>query len=191
MLSALARNLYIGISAVVAMLTTLSAKDTAMAASFYEFSAQSLDGKDVSMADYKGKVVLVVNVASKCGFTPQYTGLEELYKKYKDRGLVILGFPCNQFGNQEPGSSAEIKQFCSLNYPVSFPIFSKVEVNGDKAHPLYNFLKKEQTGLLGTEAVKWNFTKFLVDRSGKVVERFAPQTTPESIGPDIEKLLAP
>ncbi|MEN9834619.1 MAG: hypothetical protein RL011_812 [Pseudomonadota bacterium] len=191
MLSALARNLYIGISAVVAMLTTLSAKDTAMAASFYDFSAQSLDGKDVSMADYKGKVVLVVNVASKCGFTPQYTGLEELYKKYKDRGLVILGFPCNQFGNQEPGSSAEIKQFCSLNYPVSFPIFSKVEVNGDKAHPLYNFLKKEQTGLLGTEAVKWNFTKFLVDRSGKVVERFAPQTTPESIGPDIEKLLAP
>jgi glutathione peroxidase len=162
-----------------------------MAASFYDFSAQSLDGKDVSMADYKGKVVLVVNVASKCGFTPQYTGLEELYKKYKDRGLVILGFPCNQFGNQEPGSSAEIKQFCSLNYPVSFPIFSKVEVNGDKAHPLYNFLKKEQTGLLGTEAVKWNFTKFLVDRSGKVVERFAPQTTPESIGPDIEKLLAP
>ncbi|MBM4252711.1 MAG: glutathione peroxidase [Deltaproteobacteria bacterium] len=161
-----------------------------MAASFYDFSAQSLDGKDVSMAEFKGKVVLVVNVASKCGFTPQYTGLEELYKKYKERGLVILGFPCNQFGNQEPGSSAEIKQFCSLNYPVSFPIFSKVEVNGDQAHPLYNYLKREQTGLLGTEAVKWNFTKFLVDRSGKVVDRYAPQTTPESLGPDIEKLLA-
>jgi len=190
MLRAVARNLYIGICAVFLMLPTLSAKDTAMAASFYDFSAQSLDGKDVSMAEFKGKVVLVVNVASKCGFTPQYTGLEELYKKYKERGLVILGFPCNQFGNQEPGSSAEIKQFCSLNYPVSFPIFSKVEVNGDQAHPLYNYLKREQTGLLGTEAVKWNFTKFLVDRSGKVVDRYAPQTTPESLGPDIEKLLA-
>lgn len=190
MLRAVVSNLYIGICSVLFMLPTLSAKDTAMAASFYDFSAQSLDGKDVSMSDFKGKVVLVVNVASKCGFTPQYTGLEDLYKKYKDRGLVILGFPCNQFGNQEPGSSAEIKQFCSLNYPVSFPIFSKVEVNGDKAHPLYNYLKKEQTGLLGTEAVKWNFTKFLVDRSGKVVDRYAPQTTPESLGPDVEKLLA-
>jgi glutathione peroxidase len=190
MLSAMARSLYIGLCVVVATLSTVSKKDTAMAATFYDFSAKALDGNDVSMADYKGKVVLVVNVASKCGFTPQYTGLEELYKKYKDRGLVILGFPCNQFGNQEPGSSAEIKQFCSLNYPVSFPIFSKVEVNGDNAHPLYNYLKHEQTGLLGTEAVKWNFTKFLVDRSGKVVDRYAPQTTPESIGPDIEKLLA-
>ena len=167
------------------------AKDATVTTSFYDFSAQALDGNDVTMSTYKGKVVLVVNVASKCGFTPQYTGLEELYQKYKDRGLVILGFPCNQFGNQEPGTSAEIKQFCSLTYPVTFPIFSKVEVNGDNAHPLYKFLKHEQSGLLGSEAVKWNFTKFLVDRSGKVVDRYAPQTTPASMAGDIEKLLGP
>jgi glutathione peroxidase len=160
-----------------------------VADAFYGFSAPTLDGAPQSMSAFKGKVVLVVNVASKCGFTPQYTGLEELYKKYKDRGLVILGFPCNQFGGQEPGDAAEIKQFCSLTYPVSFPLFAKVDVNGGNAHPLYKFLRTERTGLLGTTAVKWNFTKFLVDRAGNVVERFAPTTRPEALTEAIEKLL--
>lgn len=156
---------------------------------FYDHTARSIDGQDVSMRNYAGKVVLVVNVASKCGFTPQYTGLESLYKKYKDRGLVVLGFPCNQFGGQEPGTEADIKQFCSLSYPVSFPLFAKVEVNGDHAHPLYSYLKKAQKGVLGTEAIKWNFTKFLIDKHGAVVDRFAPQTKPEEMERDIEALL--
>lgn len=160
-----------------------------MTAAFYDFGATSIDGQHVSMTTFRDKVVLVVNVASKCGFTPQYTGLEELYKKFKDRGFVVLGFPCNQFGAQEPGNAAEIKQFCSLTYPVSFPIFAKIEVNGPNAHPLYEFLKKSQKGILGTEAIKWNFTKFLIDRKGNVVERYSPQTTPQSLVSDIEKLL--
>jgi glutathione peroxidase len=159
------------------------------AQTFYEFTANSLTGKAIEMKAYKGQVVLVVNVASKCGFTPQYPGLENLYKEYKDRGFVVLGFPCNQFGGQEPGTSAEIETFCSTTYPVSFPLFEKIEVNGDGTHPLYAFLKKAQTGLLGSEAVKWNFTKFLIDRQGNVVERFAPQTTPESLAGHVEKLL--
>jgi glutathione peroxidase len=155
----------------------------------YDFSAKSIDGSEQSLSAYKGKVLLVVNVASKCGFTPQYKGLETLYREYKDKGLVILGFPCDQFGHQEPGDENEIKNFCSLNYDVSFPMFAKIKVNGDDAHPLYQFLKKEQGGILGSEAVKWNFTKFLVDKSGKVVKRYGSIDTPASIGKDIAALL--
>ena len=155
----------------------------------YDFQANSLDGTTQSLADYRGKVLLVVNVASKCGFTPQYKGLEKLYRENKDKGLVILGFPCDQFGHQEPGNEDEIKNFCSLNYDVSFPMFAKIKVNGDDAHPLYQFLKKEQGGILGMDFIKWNFTKFLVDKTGKVVKRYAPTDTPESIGKDLAALL--
>jgi glutathione peroxidase len=155
----------------------------------YRFSARTLDGRDVSLADYTGKVLLIVNTASKCGFTPQYAGLEALHRAYGDRGFAVLGFPCNQFGGQEPGDGAQIAQFCSLNYGVSFPMFAKVEVNGPHAHPLFQFLKSERPGLLGTQRIKWNFTKFLVDRTGAVRRRFAPHTKPERIGPAIEALL--
>ncbi|MDR3475784.1 MAG: glutathione peroxidase [Devosia sp.] len=158
-------------------------------ASFYDFSAPLLDGAPKSLADYRGKVVLVVNVASKCGFTPQYTGLEALWRAHQDEGLVILGFPCNQFGAQEPGNAEEIASFCSTTYDVTFPIFAKVEVNGADAHPLYAFLKHEAPGILGTEAVKWNFTKFLVDRDGKVVDRFGSDVKPEALEKDIVALL--
>ncbi len=156
---------------------------------FIDFKATTIDGDEQSLADYTGKVVLVVNTASKCGFTPQYTGLEALYRKYADKGLVVLGFPCDQFGHQEPGNAAEIKNFCSLSYDVSFPLFAKVEVNGSDAHPLFRYLKKEAKGLLGTEAIKWNFTKFLIDRDGKVRGRYAPTDTPESIEKDLLALL--
>lgn len=159
-----------------------------MPESIHEFSAQTLSGKEASLADYKGKVVLIVNVASKCGFTPQYTGLEALYEKYKDKGLVILGFPCNQFGAQEPGTATDIEQFCQLNYGVKFPMFGKIDVNGANAHPLYQFLRSAKPGLLGTEAIKWNFTKFLVDKNGEPVKRYAPNTEPKDIAADIEKL---
>jgi glutathione peroxidase len=158
----------------------------------YDFSALSVDGREVPLAQYKGKVLVIVNTASECGFTPQYAGLEELYKRYEDRGVVVLGFPCNQFGGQEPGTEAEIAQFCELNYGVSFPIFAKIEVNGPNAHPLYRFLKSERSGVLGflgLEGIKWNFTKFLVDRSGKVVGRFAPAFAPADLAPEIDKLL--
>ena len=155
----------------------------------YDFKAQTIDGSDQSLGDYQGKVLLVVNVASKCGFTPQYKGLEALYRDYKDKGLVILGFPCDQFGHQEPGDENEIKNFCSLNYDVSFPMFAKVKVNGSDAHPLYKYLKDEQGGVLGWDAIKWNFTKFLVDKTGKVVKRYAPTDTPESIGKDLAAVL--
>jgi len=158
-------------------------------ASIYDFKATNIDGEEQSLADFKGKAMLVVNTASKCGFTPQYTGLEKLYKKYQDKGLVVLGFPCDQFGHQEPGDENEIKNFCSLNYDVSFPLFAKINVNGGDAHPLYRYLKKEATGVLGTEAIKWNFTKFLVDKSGKVLRRYAPTDTPESIEKDLAALL--
>lgn len=141
------------------------------------------------MDQYKGKVLLIVNTASRCGFTPQYEGLEALHRKYKDRGLVVLGFPCNQFGAQEPGNDEEIRSFCSLNYDVSFPLFSKVEVNGDGALPLYKHLKEQAPGVLGTQMIKWNFTKFLVDREGNVAKRYAPQDKPEEIASDIEKML--
>jgi glutathione peroxidase len=156
--------------------------------SAYDFTATTIDGAEQSLSDYKGKVLLIVNVASKCGFTPQYAGLEELYRKHADNGLVVLGFPCDQFGHQEPGDEAEIKEFCSLSYDVTFPMFAKIEVNGDGAHPLYAWLKAEQRGLLGGR-IKWNFTKFLVDRSGQPVHRYAPNTTPEDLGGDVEELL--
>lgn len=153
-----------------------------------DFSANSLAGQQVDLSQYAGKVVLVVNTASKCGFTPQYKGLEELYEKYQDKGLVILGFPCDQFGHQEPGTDGEIQEFCQLNYGVSFPMFSKIEVNGDGAHPLYQWLRTEKGGLLG-DKIKWNFTKFLLDTEGKVVKRYAPNTAPAKIAGDIEALL--
>ena len=156
----------------------------------HDFTADTLEGQTRSLADFRGQVVLVVNVASKCGFTPQYTGLEALWKEYGPKGLAVVGFPCNQFGAQEPGSAEDIRQFCSLTYPVSFPLFAKVEVNGPNAHPVYGFLKTGAPGVLGTEAVKWNFTKFLVAKDGRVVERYASTTTPASLKADIDKLLA-
>jgi len=158
-------------------------------ASVYDFTVHDITGKPVKLDRYKGKVLLVVNTASKCGFTPQYTGLEALYRKYRDQGLEVLGFPCNQFGAQEPGSEQEIATFCETNYGVTFPLFAKVDVNGDATAPLYRYLKHEKPGLLGTEAIKWNFTKFLVDRGGKVVARYAPNDTPEALEPDVAKVL--
>ena len=155
----------------------------------YDFSANTLDGKPVSLRDYAGKVLLVVNTASKCGFTPQYEGLEALHQKYRNRGLEVLGFPCNQFGAQEPGTAEEIGGFCQKNYGVSFPLFEKIDVNGDGAHPLYRWLKSNAKGVLGTEAIKWNFTKFLIDRQGQVVDRFAPNTKPEDLKSQVEALL--
>jgi glutathione peroxidase len=155
---------------------------------FYDLTATSLQGEEVPMETFKDKVVLVVNTASKCGFTPQYEGLETLYKKYKDQGLVILGFPCNQFGNQEPGDKKEIEEGCLINYGVSFPMFDKVDVNGNQTHPLFQYLKSELGGLLGSR-VKWNFTKFLIDANGKPYKRYAPITKPEKLVPDIEQLL--
>lgn len=155
----------------------------------HDFEATTIDGKARKLSAYEGKVLLVVNVATRCGFTPQYGGLEALWRRHGKEGLVVLGFPCDQFGHQEPGNEEEIKSFCSLKYDVTFPMFAKVDVNGEKTHPLYRFLKKAAPGLLGTEAIKWNFTKFLVDRKGKVVARFAPSDTPESLEKDVEKLL--
>jgi glutathione peroxidase len=157
--------------------------------SVYDFAASLLDGKPVRLSEYQGKVLLIVNTASECGFTPQFTGLEQLFEKYRDRGLVVLGFPCNQFGAQEPGTAAEIGAFCQKNYGVSFPMFEKIDVNGDAAHPLYRWLKENARGLLGSERIKWNFTKFLVDRTGAVKARYAPVTKPEQLATDIEALL--
>jgi glutathione peroxidase len=162
-----------------------------MADDIYHHRARLLDGREVSLADWKGQVLLIVNVASKCGFTPQYTGLEELHRRFRDKGFAVLGFPCNQFGKQEPGDAAEIARFCSTTYPVSFSIFDKIEVNGAGTHPLYSQLKSQARGLLGSETVKWNFTKFLVNREGEAVERFAPTVKPEDIAPRIVKLLGP
>ena len=155
----------------------------------YDFSAKNLDGQEQSLAEYKGKAMLIVNTASKCGFTPQYTGLEKLWENYQDKGLVVLGFPCDQFGHQEPGDAEEIKNFCSLTYDVKFPMYDKIEVNGSNAHPLWKWLKKEKPGLLGMEAVKWNFTKFLVGKDGQVLKRYAPTDTPEKIEKDLAALL--
>lgn len=154
-----------------------------------DFTLPLLSGKSQSLADFSGKVVLVVNVASQCGLTPQYAGLEALYRQYQDRGLVVLGFPCNQFAGQEPGTSEEIASFCEVNYGVTFPIFERIDVNGDEAHPLYKWLKESMPGVLGSEAIKWNFTKFLVARDGVVVDRFAPTTEPADIASNIEQLL--
>ena len=155
---------------------------------FYDYKVKNISGADVSMSEYNGKVVLIVNTASKCGFTKQYEGLEELYEKYKDQGFVILGFPCNQFGAQEPGDNEEIKNFCTSTFSVTFPMMSKIDVNGDDADPLYKFLKKEKGGILGDD-IKWNFTKFLIDREGNVVDSFASQKTPKALEKEVEKLL--
>ncbi len=159
-----------------------------MDATIYRFNATTLKGDEVPLDSYRGKTLLIVNTASKCGLTPQYEGLEKLYRQYKDRGLVVLGFPCNQFGNQEPGNADEIESFCALNYGVSFPMFAKIDVNGKNADPLFRFLKKKLSGFLGGR-IKWNFTKFLVDKNGKPVKRYAPVTPPEKLAADIEKLL--
>ncbi|OGR81017.1 MAG: glutathione peroxidase [Elusimicrobia bacterium GWC2_64_44] len=157
----------------------------------YDFTVKNAEGGAYPLAGLRGKVVLIVNVASKCGFTPQYEGLEELHKKYAEQGLVVLGFPCNQFGDQEPGTNAEIQRFCRLTYGVTFPVLGKLEVNGPGADPLYVYLKKTVPGVLGSEAIKWNFTKFLVDRTGHVLARYASATKPEALAADIEKALAP
>jgi glutathione peroxidase len=157
--------------------------------SIYDFEVRAIDGQAGKLDAYRGKLLLIVNVASQCGFTPQYKGLEALYRKYQDKGLVVLGFPCDQFGHQEPGDETEIKNFCSLHYDVTFPMFAKIQVNGADTHPLYRHLKTEKPGLLGSEAIKWNFTKFLVGRDGAVLKRYAPNDTPESIEQDITALL--
>jgi len=153
--------------------------------SLYAITVDTLDGKSETLGHYRGKVLLIVNVASACGFTPQYKGLEALYRRYKASGLAILGFPCNQFGHQEPGDADEIRRFCSSTYDITFPLFAKLEVNGPKEHPLFTFLKTQRPGVLGSEAIKWNFTKFLIDRDGTVLERYAPSTTPEAMEKDI------
>jgi glutathione peroxidase len=155
----------------------------------YDFSATDLNGQPQALSQYQGKVLLIVNVASKCGFTPQYAGLEKLWRDYRDRGLVVMGFPCDQFGHQEPGDATEIRNFCSLTYGVDFPMFAKIEVNGAGAHPLWQWLKDEKGGLLGIDAIKWNFTKFLVGRDGRVLKRYAPTDKPESLARDIEAAL--
>ena len=158
--------------------------------SIYDFQAQSIDGKPVPLSKYRGQPMLIVNTASACGFTPQFAGLEQLHQTYGDRGLVVLGFPCNQFGSQDPGSDSEIATFCQRNYGVSFPMMSKIDVNGAEAHPLYRWLTAEAPGLLGSKAIKWNFTKFLVGRDGRVIKRYAPQDAPEKLAGDIEAALA-
>ena len=157
--------------------------------SVYDFSAQTIDGKSRKLADFKGKVLLIVNTASQCGFTPQYKGLEALHKRFSSRGFAVLGFPSNQFGQQEPGADTEIAEFCEMNFGVTFPMFSKIEVNGENAHPLYKYMKSEKKGLLGSEAIKWNFTKFLVAKDGTVIERYAPNTAPEDLAKDVERAL--
>ena len=158
-------------------------------ATVYDFTVQTIQGRSQSLKDFEGQLLLIVNVASKCGFTKQYTGLQALYEKYKGKGFSILGFPCNQFGGQEPGTEEEIQSFCDLNFHVTFPLFAKLNVNGKDTHPLYQFLKSEQKGILGTEAIKWNFTKFLIDKKGHPIERFASKDTPEEIESRIESLL--
>jgi len=158
-------------------------------ASVYAFQVRDIKNQDVSLESYRGKTLLIVNVASKCGFTPQYTGLEALYKQYASQGLVVLGFPCNQFGGQEPGTEADIASFCKTNYDVSFPMFAKVDVNGAGTAPIFQYLKTQAPGVLGTEAIKWNFTKFLVDKTGHVVKRYAPTDTPEAIGKELSSIL--
>ena len=156
----------------------------------YDFAAEKLEGGEQALSDYQGKVLLIVNTASKCGFTPQFEGLEKVFQKYQAQGLVVLGFPCNQFAGQDPGNNSEIGEFCQRNYGVSFPMFAKIDVNGSEAHPIYKFLTKEAKGILGAEAVKWNFTKFLVGRDGNVIDRFATATKPEDMAKDIEKALS-
>lgn len=181
------RGIIIGML-IVFLSTNIYAKETMMS-TIYDIKVKTIQGEDTTLSSYKDKVLLIVNVASECGFTSQYDGLEKLYTKYKNKGLVVLGFPCNQFGSQEPGSEEEIQNFCRVNFGVTFPMFSKVKVNGDDTHPLYVHLKTKQPGILGSEMIKWNFTKFLVDRNGKVIKRFGSSTKPEELEEDIEKLL--
>jgi len=169
------------------LFTLTNAKDNGM--SIYDFSVKTIEGKEISLSKYKNRVLLIVNVASKCGFTPQYEGLEKLYEMYKDKSFMVLGFPSNQFSQQEPGSNAEIKAFCTLTYGVKFDMFSKVDVNGEDEIPLYTYLKKEATGVLGTKSIKWNFTKFLIDKKGNVIQRYGTITKPKDIQEDIKKLL--
>jgi glutathione peroxidase len=157
--------------------------------SVYDFSARDIDGRERALSEWEGRWLLIVNVASRCGFTPQYTGLQALWRDWRDRGLTVLGFPCDQFGHQEPGSEAEIRRFCSSNYEVDFPLFAKIDVNGKRAHPLYRWLKREGRGVLGSEAIKWNFTKFLVGPDGQVVRRYAPTDTPQKIAADLGRRL--
>jgi glutathione peroxidase len=171
----------------ILLILTLNAGDTMK--HFYDFNAKNIRGEEISMSTYKNKVVLLVNVASKCGYTPQYEGLEKLYKSYKKQGFEILGFPCNQFRGQEPGTAKEIQNFCKVNYGVTFPLFDKIDVNGDNTAPLYVYLKKKAPGFLGTKGIKWNFTKFLIDRNGNVITRYGSSTKPAEIAKDIEKLL--
>jgi len=159
--------------------------------SVYDYSARSIDGHEQPLSQYRGHPLLIVNVASKCGFTPQYAGLEALYRKYHERGLEVLGFPCDQFGHQEPGDEAQIKSFCSLTYGVSFPLFAKIKVNGADTHPLYRYLKQARPGVMGLEAIKWNFTKFLIGKDGEALKRYAPADTPESLEADVEAALRP
>jgi glutathione peroxidase len=158
--------------------------------SIYDFEAQQINGQDIALSQFKGKVMLIVNTASKCGFTPQFGGLEELHKTYTDRGLVVLGFPCNQFGSQDPGADGEIAEFCQVNYGVSFPMMGKIDVNGPAAHPLYKWLSSEAPGLLGSKSIKWNFTKFLVGKDGQVIRRYAPTDKPADLAKDVEAALA-
>ena len=179
--------LYKIILTILLAFSSINAKEKKM--SIYDFNVKTIDGQEISMSKYKGKVLLIVNVASRCGFTSQYEGLEKLFEKYKNEDFMVLGFPSNQFANQEPQSNEEIKEFCSLTYDVKFDMFAKIDVNGENETPLYKFLKSSQKGILGTQDIKWNFTKFLVDKEGNVVDRFASTTTPESIEKDILKLL--
>ena len=172
---------------VLLIFSSINAKENQM--NIYDFNVKTIDGKEISMSKYKGKVLLIVNVASKCGFTSQYEGLEKLFEKYKNENFMVLGFPSNQFANQEPESNEKIKEFCSLTYDVKFDMFAKIDVNGENEAPLYKFLKSNQKGILGSENIKWNFTKFLVDKNGNIVDRFASTTSPESIEKDIIKLL--
>jgi glutathione peroxidase len=157
--------------------------------SVYDFSARTIEGNEQSLRDYQGRVLLIVNVASRCGFTPQYEGLEQLWRDYRERDFAVLGFPCNQFGGQEPEAEEQIQSFCSMRFGVSFPLFAKIDVNGSKAHPLYRYLRESRPGIAGTEAIKWNFTKFLIDRQGQPVRRYGSVSTPEQLRPDIESLL--
>ena len=172
---------------VLLIFSSINAKENQM--NIYDFNVKTIDGQEISMSKYKGKVLLIVNVASKCGFTSQYEGLENLFEKYKNEDFMVLGFPSNQFANQEPESEEKIKEFCSLTYDVKFDMFAKVDVNGENEAPIYKFLKSNQKGILGTEAIKWNFTKFLVDKDGTIVNRYGSATTPESIETDVKKLL--
>ena len=188
-------NILVGKMALVALILgflscSSKAEEAISDKTVYDFTVKDINGNEVSLSDYKGKVLLIVNVASECGYTKQYTGLQKIYDTYKDKGFVVLGFPCNQFGGQEPGTEEDIKSFCITNFGVTFPMFSKIDVNGDNAHPLYTYMKAQEKGVLGTQAIKWNFAKFLVDKNGNVVDRIGTQTTPESLTAQIEELLA-